>query len=1056
MENFLSSVPLTLHNTPSLPTFQSGPRSSFIDLTLSTANIATSITEWCIHPKDVLSDHRMIGFTIFTAQPAQLSPLPGYNFKAANWLQYNAFLHANLPAVPGELFLGPAEVDSCVCVVTDILQKATYDAIPHRKPMLRRAVPWWTEELTQLKRLSRAANRHYHNCKNPDFKPLLYQYYHEHCTAFKRAVKRAKRKSWQTYCSTSGNTHPWTTVYRILKRNGPQQSLRFSADSLDTDLEETINHTLTSLFPQDDPFSDTPFHRKQRSDVASFLSVPCGSESIAYFSSAEIKAAILRMQPLKAPGNDQVFSLMLQKSIGPLLPTLTHLFNSCLRLSYFPARWKTGKLILLRKPDLSIPPPKCYRPIILLSVLGKLFERLLLTRLDYFNITNQWISPSQFGFCPGKSTEQAIFKLVDFITTGFATHELTGAIFLDISGAFDNAWHPGVLSFLIQRDCPPWLIRILRSYLSDRQVTFQYSGFCFRRELTKSCPQGGILSPFIWNCAVNTVFDTPLDQSKELLNGYADDLVFCTRGKSPTQIQHRLTEALGQFIQWAGMNKLTFNLRKTKTMLFSRTHTSHPLSIVFDGVAIEHVTSFKYLGVHLDRKLLFTTHVDTVCAKASQLVFQLSRCARQTWGLSRTSVLTLYRGAILPFLLYGSPTWGYVSLKRHIQLKLQRILRLTAIRALRAYKTTSSAALELLCDLPPIDLEIQRRCLFFFHSTGLIHDKFRFLLSATGINLYPIQAQAPLLHPNLRAASRLFITFDHDITQLAYESSKALHLYSDGSKTAWHVGCASIIFRPDAVEPCTILRRRLASYCTVFQAELLGLSLGVEWVAARHIQGFTIKFFVDSQSLVAALNSFHIATSLRPLLLMLNELAANHKVSIHWIPAHQGHLGNEEADRNAKLAAQSDDVCEFLPLTRSGVAQIFQPYMIHAWQAMWDTSSVGRLLHDFCPCVPFPFASMVTHPTTVQFLTGHGNFRSYMHRFGHSTHSSCACGAGSEDSLHIIYDCPRYATQRAKLSLALTHHNFIWPLLPFALLSSKISFQLFQHFLSDLKRPLFF
>jgi ribonuclease HI len=683
-------------------------------------------------------------------------------------------------------------------------------------------------------------------------------------------------------------------------------------------------------------------------------------------------------------------------------------------------------------------------------------ERLLLNRLDYFNITNHWISASQYGFCAGKSTEQALFNLVEFITAGFVNRELTGAIFLDISGAFDNAWHPGVLSFLIKSACPSWLLHILRSYLSDRQVTFSYSGFRFHRALSKSCPQGGILSPFIWNCAVNTVFDTPLDPTKELLNGYADDLVFCTRGKSLQQIQHRLTEALQQFIDWASNNKLTFNLRKTKTMLFSRNHACLPLNISNAGVLIEQVTTFKYLGVHLDRKLLFTTHVDNACAKASQLVFQLARCARQTWGLSRTSVLTLYQGAVLPILLYGSPSWGHVSLKNHIQLKLQRVPRLTAIRALRAYKTTPSLALEILCDLKPISLELQRRCLLFYHSTGLLHPKLRFLLPATGVDMFPPQVSDPPLHPALRAQTRLLITFDHDVTQLTYHALNSLHIFSDGSKTGCNVGCASLVFRPAEIQPSVVLRRRLASYCTVFQAEMLGLSLGAEWAAERHIFGFTIKFFVDNQSLLHALNSFHVSASLRALQLTLQRLAEHHTVSLHWIPAHQGHLGNEEADRNAKLAAQSNESCVFLPLTRTSVNQIFEPYLLRSWQHMWDTASVGRLLHDFSPRVPFRFASLVTHPATVQFLTGHGNFRAYQHRFGHSTNSSCVCGSGPEDSLHIIYDCPRYAHQRTSLTLALASHNFPWPLLPSALLSTKVSFQLFLQFLHDLKRPLFF
>jgi hypothetical protein len=79
-----------------------------------------------------------------------------------------------------------------------------------------------------------------------------------------------------------------------------------------------------------------------------------------------------------------------------------------------------------------------------------------------------------------------------------------------------------------------------------------------------------------------------------------------------------------------------------------------------------------------------------------------------------------------------------------------------------------------------------------------------------------------------------------------------------------------------------------------------------------------------------------------------------------------------------------------------------------------------------------------------------------MFRFGHSSHSSCICGDLSEDSRHLIYDCPQYARQRATLISTLALHNLSWPLLPSAILTSKNSFLLFLQFITDMKRPLFF
>jgi ribonuclease HI len=941
----------------------------------------------------------------------------------------------------------------CVSILTHAIQQGADEAIPYRKPIHRRAVPWWTQELTDLKRLSRAAGRHYHQSSNLDIKPLLHQYYREYCKAFKRAIKRAKRKSWESYCSTRGNTHPWTTVYRILKRSKTQCSMYFTASSSDKNLGDIINGTLSTLFPQDNSSNDTSAQRRSREAVALHLESRFDPSTIEYISACEVKDAIFSFQPTKAPGDDHIFMLIIQKTFGRLLQLLTFLFNSCLRLSYFPNSWKNGKLILLRKPDASIQPPKCYRPIVLLSVLGKLFERILLKRLEFYNSTQHWISPSQYGFSPGKSTEQALFHLVDFITIGFSRGQLTGAVFLDISGAFDNAWHPGVLSFLIQQHCPLWLLLIINSYLLHRAISFQYQDLFFTRTLSKSCPQGGVLSPFIWNCAVNSILDIPLDPDNELLQGYADDLVFCTRGKSVKQIQVRLQDKIHSFLEWASLNKLSFNLAKTKLLLFSRAHTCPELDILICGTHIEHVSTVKYLGVHLDRKLLFTSHVENTCAKACRLIFELSRCARQTWGLSRSAILTLYQGAILPIVLYGSPAWGYVCLKQHIQTKLQRVCRLAALRALRAYKTTPTSALEILCNLPPAHLLVQQRCLLFYHSTGLLHSKMRFLLPATGFNLYPIEPAHPPINPFLRGQHYIPVILDYDASDSIINTAKTLHFYSDGSKSECSVGCSSVIYRESDSPPCFTVRKRLASYCTIFQAEQHGLLLGAQWVSQRQISGFTLKFFTDNQALLHALNTFTNSLAIRPLLSLLQSLAEHHTVSLHWVPAHTGIAGNEEADQQAKEAAASDEPCVFLPLSRSGAVRLFQPYLLHVWQASWDSALTGRLLHDFCPVLPFAFAHYITSASSLQFLTGHGNFRSYMFRFGHSSHTTCVCGAPSEDSVHLIYDCPQYAYQRACFITALAQQGFSWPLLPSALFATKHTALLFLQFLSTMKRP---
>lgn len=78
-------------------------------------------------------------------------------------------------------------------------------------------------------------------------------------------------------------------------------------------------------------------------------------------------------------------------------------------------------------------------------------------------------------------------------------HRYVLGLFLDISGAFDNAWWPGILYYLRSHGCPSGLMIVLQSYLKDRRVDFEWEGARVEKSLTKGSPQGSILGPLLWN-----------------------------------------------------------------------------------------------------------------------------------------------------------------------------------------------------------------------------------------------------------------------------------------------------------------------------------------------------------------------------------------------------------------------------------------------------------------------------------------------------------------------------------------------------------------------------
>jgi len=148
---------------------------------------------------------------------------------------------------------------------------------------------------------------------------------------------------------------------------------------------------------------------------------------------------------------------------------LTHLFNHCLRLSYFPNAWKEAKIITLPKPGKDQKFPQNLRPISFLSSTGKLFEKVIQKIVQRHLDTNNLLNASQFGFRARHSTTLQCMRLTDHITLNFNNNMSTAAVFLDIGNAFDTTWHSGLLHKISKLQFPTNVTKLINSYLSNRK-----------------------------------------------------------------------------------------------------------------------------------------------------------------------------------------------------------------------------------------------------------------------------------------------------------------------------------------------------------------------------------------------------------------------------------------------------------------------------------------------------------------------------------------------------------------------------------------------------------
>jgi hypothetical protein len=169
----------------------------------------------------------------------------------------------------------------------------------------------------------------------------------------------------------------------------------------------------------------------------------------------------------KACGIDGIPNESLRHLPRSPLVHLTHLINHCIRLSHFSASWKEAKVVALPKPHKDPKLPKNLRPISILPLTGKLFEKVILQTVQKHIRESHLLNASQFGFRAGHSSTLQCMRLADYVTLSFSNKMSTAAVFLDIEKASDTTWHPGLLYKLSKLNFSTRIIKLISSFLSQ-------------------------------------------------------------------------------------------------------------------------------------------------------------------------------------------------------------------------------------------------------------------------------------------------------------------------------------------------------------------------------------------------------------------------------------------------------------------------------------------------------------------------------------------------------------------------------------------------------------
>lgn len=390
------------------------------------------------------------------------------------------------------------------------------------------------------------------------------------------------------------------------------------------------------------------------------IKVPENSLFLKNVNQTEVLNTIRELKPEAAPGLDGITSRVLKEIANEICSPIAYLVNLVIETGSWPQQFREASITPIYKSG----DKACvenYRPISLLSNVGKIFEKIIKVRLVDFLTKNKLLSEKQFGFTENKNTADAIAFLTQKIYTALDRGRPCAGVFIDLAKAFDTVSHKLLLKKLENIGVRGLGLQLFESYLSNRRQSVKIKNVIGKPEpVTYGIPQGTVLGPILFIIYLNGLLT--LNCCGTIIS-FADDTALFVEGDSWSSVESKLVSDLQQITQWFDKYLLTINLNKTIYLPFSNNITTTPeknnieIYLPQRGITwkIEKQQNAKYLGILIDIHLRWDKHVQALVRKVRSLMYIFKQTKKI---LSLRENLSLYYSLVQSLLTYGIIGWG--------------------------------------------------------------------------------------------------------------------------------------------------------------------------------------------------------------------------------------------------------------------------------------------------------------------------------------------------------------------------------------------------------------
>lgn len=407
--------------------------------------------------------------------------------------------------------------------------------------------------------------------------------------------------------------------------------------------------------------------------------------SLFTFKSINPYTVVKAFKSLKLKNTEDLWGLsvtLISNVINILAPYLACLFNISIESGVFPALMKLSKVVPLYKSG-SKTDSGNYRPVSVLPVLSKVFEKIMLNQMVLHFNENGLLHNRQYGFTKGRSTTDAGVELVRNIYDAFEESQNAIGVFCDLSKAFDCVEHQTLLLKLKHYGVEDRAIRLLKSYLDNRTQKVEINGtYSSGSNVKMGVPQGSILGPFLFLTYINDLPFMVENLSNIVL--FADDTSLLFKVDRKVKETDEVNSTLSKILSWFTTNNLLLNAKKTKCMRFTLPNVKlNQENVILDGNKLEYVSSTVFLGITIDCKLQWGPHITTLAGRLSSAAYAVKKIRQLTDIATARLVYFSYFHSVMS---YGILLWGHAA-----DIDTIFVLQKRAVRAI--YKMRSRESL---------------------------------------------------------------------------------------------------------------------------------------------------------------------------------------------------------------------------------------------------------------------------------------------------------------------------------------------------------------------------